>query len=172
MQPLKTSLVCKFPYLKQPPTCLEWCATFFSLSLPSVYKGQLYFIFYVYFLPSSRHFFFFSLLLEREEGRKKGREREASIGGLPYAPGPGPQDRTCSHGGCPTGEQTCNLLVMKRRSNQLGHTGQGHRVSLRCHPGAPEFANQRFPLQIFYLNTSVKEIDRLSSKFLNFKNLS
>ena len=88
LQPLKTSLVCKFPYLKQPPTCLEWCATFFSLSLPSVYKGQLYFIFYVYFLPSSGHFFFFSLLLEREEGRKEGREREASIGGLPYAPGP------------------------------------------------------------------------------------
>ena len=180
LQPLKTSLVCKFPYLKQLPTCLEWCATFFSLFVPSVYKGQVYFIFYVYFLPSSGHFFFFFIAF-RERGREKRRERERSIDWWPplrswttgsHAPGPGPQDRTCSPGMCPTGEQTCNLSVMGRRSNQPGHTGQGYRVSLRCHPGAPEFANQRFPLQIFYLNTSVKEIDRLSSKFLNFKNLS
>lgn len=87
LQLLKISLVCKsLAHSKQPPTHLECWATFLRLSLPSVYKSQLCFIFYVYFLPSPGDFLF-SLLLERKGEKKRERERAALIGCLPPAPG-------------------------------------------------------------------------------------
>ena len=80
---------------------------------------------------------FFHCFLEREEGREEEREREISMWGRnvdwlpPIRAHTG--DRTHNPGCALTKNQTGNLLVMGRCSNQLSHTGQGQVMTCNQH---------------------------------------